>query len=56
MSKNRFAVVIYVSCGLSTESCGVLRFSGIPCAGLVSGPWTTDRVELCRPRESGVDS
>jgi len=28
--KNRFAVIIYVSCNLSMESCGVLRFSGIP--------------------------
>jgi len=25
-----FAVIIYVSCGLSVEFCGVLRFSGIP--------------------------
>jgi len=29
MSKNLFAVIIYVSCGLSMESRGVLRFSGI---------------------------
>jgi len=27
-----FAVIIYVSCGLSMESGGVLRFSGIPLA------------------------
>jgi len=27
-----FAVIIYVSCGFSMESCGVLRFSGIPLA------------------------
>jgi len=37
MSKNRFAVIIYLSCGLSMESCGVLQFSGISLVGLVLG-------------------
>jgi len=26
---SRFAVVIYVSCGLSVESCGVLRYLAV---------------------------